>query len=186
MPMILTHVNQTLVKDIAQGRRGKKPVHQPNNILSKISHSLCFSKDQWVHLYVYCQTSNISHTLAVNKITDHSNVVGASHVGAAPTTSWSTLTPGFNWLNKDNGKMRPASFKIWDSMHLTLEISDLTVFTKKYLFALDYTMDVLLVSGQQTKPDILSCQRPLQPRYAIFGHIHTGHSHWQFGGSWKV
>ena len=35
----------------------------------------------------YCQTSNISHTLVGNKIVDHSDVVGASPVGAAPTTS---------------------------------------------------------------------------------------------------
>ena len=38
----------------------------------------------------YSQTSNISHTLG-NKIVDHSDVVGASPVGAAPTTfSFST------------------------------------------------------------------------------------------------
>ena len=30
---------------------------------------------------------NISHTLVGNKIVDHSDVVGASPVGAAPTTS---------------------------------------------------------------------------------------------------
>ena len=35
---------------------------------------------------VYRQTSNISHTLD-NEIVDHSDVVGASPVGAAPTTS---------------------------------------------------------------------------------------------------
>ena len=33
------------------------------------------------------QTSNIIHTLIGNKIVDHSDVVGASPVGAAPTTS---------------------------------------------------------------------------------------------------
>ena len=36
---------------------------------------------------VYCQTSNISGTLVGNKIVDHSDVVGASPVGAAHTTS---------------------------------------------------------------------------------------------------
>ena len=36
---------------------------------------------------MYRQTSNISHTLVGNKIVDHSDVVGASPVGAAPTTS---------------------------------------------------------------------------------------------------
>ena len=35
----------------------------------------------------YCKTSNIRRTTAGNKIVDHSDVVGASPVGAAPTTS---------------------------------------------------------------------------------------------------
>ena len=35
----------------------------------------------------YHKTSNISHTLVGNKIADNSDVVGASPVGAAPTTS---------------------------------------------------------------------------------------------------
>ena len=34
-----------------------------------------------------CQTSNISGTLGGNEIVDHSDVVGASPVGAAPTAS---------------------------------------------------------------------------------------------------
>ena len=39
----------------------------------------------------YCQISNISPTFVGNQIVDHSDVVGASPVGAAPTTSeWST------------------------------------------------------------------------------------------------
>ena len=33
------------------------------------------------------QTSNIRHTLKGNKIVDHSDVIGASPLGAAPTTS---------------------------------------------------------------------------------------------------
>ena len=33
------------------------------------------------------QTSNISRTLVSNKIVDHLDIVGASPVGAAPTTS---------------------------------------------------------------------------------------------------
>ena len=35
----------------------------------------------------YRKTSNISRTLVGNKIVDNSDVVGASPVGAAPTTS---------------------------------------------------------------------------------------------------
>ena len=36
---------------------------------------------------IYRKTSNISRTLVGNNIVDHSDVVGASPVGAAPTTS---------------------------------------------------------------------------------------------------
>ena len=35
----------------------------------------------------YRQVSNVRHTFVRNKIVDHSDVVGASPVGAAPTTS---------------------------------------------------------------------------------------------------
>ena len=35
----------------------------------------------------YHQTSNLNHTFVGNKIVAHSDVVGASRVGAAPTTS---------------------------------------------------------------------------------------------------
>ena len=35
----------------------------------------------------YCQTFTIRHNFVGNKIVDHSDVVGASPVGAAPTTS---------------------------------------------------------------------------------------------------
>ena len=46
----------------------------------------------WLSKREYCKTSNISCTLVGNKIVDHSAVVGASPVGAAPTTSsFSTL-----------------------------------------------------------------------------------------------
>ena len=38
-------------------------------------------------LQIYRKTSNISRTLAGNKIVDDSDAVGASPVGAAPTTS---------------------------------------------------------------------------------------------------
>ena len=38
-------------------------------------------------LFDYRKTSNISRTLVGNKIVDNSDVVGASPVGAAPTTS---------------------------------------------------------------------------------------------------
>ena len=40
-----------------------------------------------IHLKMYCQVSYTRRTLEGNKIVDHSDVVGASPVGAAPTTS---------------------------------------------------------------------------------------------------
>ena len=46
---------------------------------------------QW-EIY-YRQTSNTSPTLVGNNIADHSDVVGASPVGDAPTTS------SYSWLN---------------------------------------------------------------------------------------
>ena len=52
-----------------------------------------FQTDFWpddkdfIPQWMYCQVSNIRHTLVGNKIVDHSDVVGASPVGAAPTTS---------------------------------------------------------------------------------------------------
>ena len=43
---------------------------------------------QWTKASVtYCKTSNISRTLVGDKTVDNSDVVGASPVGAAPTTS---------------------------------------------------------------------------------------------------
>ena len=41
-------------------------------------------KDSYMN---YRQVSNVRRTLVGNKIVDHSDVVGASPVGAAPTTS---------------------------------------------------------------------------------------------------
>ena len=47
--------------------------------------------DMLLWFWIYRQTSHISRTLAGNKIADHSDVVGASPVGAAPITS--SLSP---------------------------------------------------------------------------------------------
>ena len=45
------------------------------------------SSEQEIINKSYRKTSNISRTLVGNKIVDNSDVVGASPVGAAPTTS---------------------------------------------------------------------------------------------------
>ena len=44
-------------------------------------------KASTIHESKYRKTSSISRTLVGNKIVDNSDVVGASPVGAAPTTS---------------------------------------------------------------------------------------------------
>ena len=53
----------------------------PRN-MATICIVLCFIVVRYYH-----KTSNISRILVSNKIVDHSDVVGASPVGAAPTTS---------------------------------------------------------------------------------------------------
>ena len=71
----------------------------------------------------YCQTSNVRCTLIGNKIVDHSDVVGALPVGAAPKYIFIlNLTLGFNGLGKDSCKTRWETFKFWDLMWLILEI----------------------------------------------------------------
>ena len=66
------------------------------------------------HIFKYYRrASNISHTFVGTKIVDHSAVVGASPVGAAPTTSSSRRNTQ-NWENAVKifeNKMLSFSFK---------------------------------------------------------------------------
>ena len=90
-------------------------------------------KNNELLLRKYRQTSNISHSLVGNKLVDHSDVVGASPVGAAliPCQCCSNyifilnLIPGFNGLGRDNCKTRWQTFKCWDHVPYT---RDLTAF----------------------------------------------------------
>ena len=60
-----------------------------------------FCPIQFTHIIRdYCQTSNICHTLVANKFADQSNVIGASTVGAAPTTSSFQLEPWLQWIEQ--------------------------------------------------------------------------------------
>ena len=71
----------------------------------------------------YRRVSNIRRNLVVKKIVDHSDVVGTSPVGAAPTTSSILdLTPGFIGLGKDNCATRRETFKFGDLVRLIFEI----------------------------------------------------------------
>ena len=63
---------------------------QSNCQWSNMPWQPCHVSDIWDHdcsEMEYCKTSNISCTLIENKIVDHSDVVGASPVGATSTTS---------------------------------------------------------------------------------------------------
>ena len=63
----------------------------------------------------YRKFSNIRRTLVGNKIVDHSDVVGASPVGAAPTTSsFSTWHLASRDSRKTAAKTVRESFKCWD------------------------------------------------------------------------
>ena len=76
-----------------------------------------------MHWNNYRQISNIRRTLIGNKIVDHSDVVGTSPVGAAPTTfSLSAQHHGFNGLGKDRCKTRLETFRFWYLVRLILEV----------------------------------------------------------------
>ena len=98
------------------------------NVLEKYSCKHCWRTSAWnvcinIHYENYRQNPNISHTWTGNKIVDPSDVVGASPVGAAPSYNFILdLTPGFNGLGKDNGKMRRETFKFWDLLGLISEV----------------------------------------------------------------
>ena len=53
----------------------------------EILQLFCYAKDIGSDQMDYRKTSTISRTLVGNRIVDNSDVVGASPVGAAPTTS---------------------------------------------------------------------------------------------------
>ena len=73
----------------------------------------------WVALihtdFDYRQDSNISRTMVGNKIVDHSDVVGASPVGATNYIFILDITSGFIGLGKDNCTTRrdTLSLAIW-------------------------------------------------------------------------
>ena len=63
---------------------------------------------QWTLYAEYRKTSNIKCTLVGNKIVDHSDVVGASPVGAAPTTaSFST----WHLASRDSAKKAAGQYE---------------------------------------------------------------------------
>ena len=71
-------------------RGPKDDVEKARRQLIELSNervSGCEADQDRILMEMYRKTSNISRTLVGNKIVDNSDVVGASPVGAAPTTS---------------------------------------------------------------------------------------------------
>ena len=68
------------------------------------------------------QTYTITRTLLSNDIVGHSDVIRASPIGAAPTTSSFSTSPGFYGLRKDIGKTRREKFKFWELGCFILDI----------------------------------------------------------------
>ena len=70
----------------------------------------------------YRKISNTRRTLVGNEIVDHSDVVGASPVGAAPTTSsFSTWHLASMDSAKTGARQSENLFKCWDLVRLILE-----------------------------------------------------------------
>ena len=91
-----------------------------NALYNELLHLGCFPiqvlvSSIYIYTYIYRQVSNIRCNLVGNKIVDHPDVVGASPVGAAPTTSsFSTEhLASLDWA------MVTAR---WDEKHLSLGI----------------------------------------------------------------
>ena len=63
------------------------PFEARRTLLLLLQHRPSEPEVSLLPIIAYRKTSNISHTLVCTKIVDHSDVVGASPVGAAPTTS---------------------------------------------------------------------------------------------------
>ena len=75
------------------------------------------------HVTDYHQASNIRRGLVGNDIPDHSDVVGASPVGAAPTTSSFSILHLAWIIWTDISKMRREIFKFWGLVLLVIDIS---------------------------------------------------------------
>ena len=91
---------------------------------------------QWASMCIeYRKTSNIRRTLGGNEIVDHSDVVGASPVGAAEALLQlhlhSRLNIGFHGFGKNSRQTVRESFKCWDLVRLILQTLRYIFFTCK-------------------------------------------------------
>ena len=94
-----------------------------NHSISLILKSLPKNFNHLISQSAYCQTSNIRCTLVGNKIVDHADVVGASPVGSAPTTSSfsSEHMASMDWA-KTTARLDEKTFGFGDLVCLILEV----------------------------------------------------------------
>ena len=104
-------------------------------ISNNVSHFLSVEQGFWICVVKitlrdtytdpnnYRQTSNIKSILVDNKLDDHSDVAGASPVGAAPTTSsfWTQDLAPMEWV-KANARRDKNHSKSCDLVRLILDI----------------------------------------------------------------
>ena len=115
-----------------------KPLHQ---------HECWSAKSYGIHLRTisqryaiyYLRTSNINWTLVGNEIVDHSDVVGASPVHAAPTTFHSRLNTRHQSIGEDICKMRWETFQCWALVWLILEVWLTTKNSENHQFSIAVT-----------------------------------------------
>ena len=74
----------------------------------------------------YRQVSNIRRTLVGNEIVDHSDIVGASPVGAAPTTSSSRLNTWLQWIGQKQLQDETRSFVIWCVLYRDFTVCEIS------------------------------------------------------------
>ena len=106
----------------------------------------------------YCQTSNISRTLLEYRIVDHSDVVGAPPVGAAPTTSSFSTNPLVS-LDREKTTARRCknqlSFLIWCTYIRYLTVVQ---YLNTCYGSSSWVFLVNLLSGQWQRAPVMRCQ----------------------------
>ena len=121
--LYLCNIWSNLVKPVwCQGVETPRTHENHWQITSLMTPKMIVHDKTSIILYIlyYRQTSNIWYTLVGNKIVDHSDVVGASPVGSAPTTS-SFLTSHLVSMDLANKTARQdenhLSFGIWCTLY---------------------------------------------------------------------
>ena len=92
---------------------------------------------------IYRQVSNIRHTLVCYEIVDHSDVVGASPVGAAPTNLHSQLNTWLHWIGQRHLQDETRNVYVWGFG--APYIRDFTVFCHMASLGLNGLISYLLI-----------------------------------------